>query len=164
MKNHLNRVLNLVRKTGDTMIVVDKDTDDAFVVMDLDQYELMLDTRIGYEDEWQDEDFNENIRNDSEVVVQPPQEADIWNVMQGAEDDGETWDINQLSEGEFAELEKQYQAFVNRHVEEVIDQNKTEIPIEEPEVESTEQKKLEIEKNEMEDEYGEEQFYLEPIE
>lgn len=160
MENHLNRVLKLVRKTGDTMVVVDKDGDDAFVVMDLDQYEMMLDAQMSYEDDWQDEDFEEPVEIEPEQASQSAQGPDIWNVMQKAEDKGETWDIDQLSEGEFAELEKQYQAFANRHVEEAIEEVQTELPVEKV----VEQKNPENEKNQIDDEYGEEQFYLEPVE
>ena len=42
MKDQLKRILNLVRKTGDTMIVTDPNGDDVYVVMGLDQYENIL--------------------------------------------------------------------------------------------------------------------------
>ncbi|MBI4591825.1 hypothetical protein HY733_00010 [Candidatus Uhrbacteria bacterium] len=80
-------------------------------------------------------------------------------MMQEAGDEGETWDIDQLNEEEFADLEKQYQAFARGHVQEAVEQearkpkNQEEVPA----VEDTP-------KNSDEDEYGEEQFYLEPVE
>ena len=43
MKDQLKRILGLVRRTGDTMIVTDPNGEDVFVVMDLDQYEMLLD-------------------------------------------------------------------------------------------------------------------------
>ena len=137
MENHLKRVLNLVRKTGDTMVVVDKDGNDSFVVMDLDRYEMLLDAQIQTESEGK-----------------PAVGANIWDVMQEAGDEGETWDIDQLNEEEFADLEKQYQAFARGHVEETQKFQKQE---EIPDVEN-------VAKNSDEDEYGEEQFYLEPVE
>lgn len=41
-QSQLNRTLNLVRRTGDKLIILDKDSDDAFVLMDLDGYEKVL--------------------------------------------------------------------------------------------------------------------------
>ncbi|NQV90131.1 hypothetical protein HQ487_01850 [Candidatus Uhrbacteria bacterium] len=159
MENHLKRVLDLVQKTGDTMIVVDKQGDDAFVVMDLDQYEAILDAQFQDKAEWEDEMFEEEAEVDSEEkqdLELPPRAPDIWGVMQGAEKEGETWDIDQLSEGELAELERQYQAFASRHVEEAIDEIEVNPVID--------QKEPKIEKPIQDDVYGEEQFYLEPIE
>ncbi|MBI4591826.1 hypothetical protein HY733_00015 [Candidatus Uhrbacteria bacterium] len=57
MENHLKRVLNLVRKIGDTMVVVDKDGSDSFVVMDLDRYEMLLDAQDGFEDDVEESRF-----------------------------------------------------------------------------------------------------------
>ena len=39
----LNRVMNLIRRTGDRCVVLDNENSDAMVVMDLDEYERMLD-------------------------------------------------------------------------------------------------------------------------
>jgi PHD/YefM family antitoxin component YafN of YafNO toxin-antitoxin module len=157
MENHLKRVLNLIKKTGDTMVVVDKEGEDSFVVMDLDQYEMLLDSQMEYEDNVGDaiEDFRES--EDPQDSQTPPNASDsnIWDVMQEAGEEGETWDIDQLSEEEYKDLEKQYELFANKHVEEVIQE--TQNPIEKKETQKNEQVK-------KDDEYGEEQFYLEPIE
>lgn len=40
--NNFQRILDLVRRTGDKMVVTDSNGDDAYVVMDLDEYELIL--------------------------------------------------------------------------------------------------------------------------
>ena len=40
--NNFQRILDLVRRTGDKMVVTDPNGDDAYVIMDLDEYELML--------------------------------------------------------------------------------------------------------------------------
>jgi hypothetical protein len=42
MKDQFKRVLELVRKTGDTMVVTDTNGKDVYVVMDLDHYESMI--------------------------------------------------------------------------------------------------------------------------
>ena len=147
MENHLKRVLNLVRKTGDTMVVVDKDGDDSFVVMDLDQYEMLLDSHKDLSD----------LSPEAPGGGKPPanqDSANIWDVMQEAGEEGETWDVDQLNDEELADLEKQYQDFASRHVKDAI-------------VEATsENTKIheKPQKNKEDDEYGEEQFYLEPVE
>lgn len=146
MENHLKRVLSLVRKTGDTMIVVDKDGQESFVVMDLDQYEMLLDAQF-MEEDWDDGILEEGVQ---EEEIQPESKKtmgpDIWDVMPEAGDEGETWDVDQLSQEEFSNLEKQYEAFASRHVKEAIEETKI------------------VPKKKEDDEYGEEQFYLEPVE
>jgi PHD/YefM family antitoxin component YafN of YafNO toxin-antitoxin module len=151
MENHLKRVLNLVRKTGDTMIVVDKDSDDSFVVMDLDQYEMLLDSQFG---------FDEQRGETEEEPVLESSGPDIWDVMPGADDESQTWDIDQLNQEELAELEKQYETFANRHVKEAIEEvhKDSELAGQPPQ---TSQKTPQKEGG---DDYGEEQFYLEPVE
>ena len=57
MKNEqLNRILKLVDKTGDKFIVLDKDTDRAFAILDLEDYELMHDDAYDLESDFDDED------------------------------------------------------------------------------------------------------------
>ncbi|MBI2473854.1 hypothetical protein HYV70_04875 [Candidatus Uhrbacteria bacterium] len=151
MEQHLKRVLNLVRRTGDTMVVVDKDSEDAFVVMDLDRYEHLLDETSFLED-----DFDEDIDDSSERLVfseDSEPEPSIWDVMQSADGEGQTWDLQDLSKEELSDLEKNYKEFADRH------QTKT-IPESEPQT----KKEQEIVEKKNEEEYGEEQFYLEPIE
>ena len=41
--NQLNRVMRLVRRTGDRCVVLDNESDEAVVVLNLDEYERMLD-------------------------------------------------------------------------------------------------------------------------
>ncbi|TAL51114.1 hypothetical protein EPN81_00755 [Patescibacteria group bacterium] len=152
MENHLKRVLDLVRRTGDTMVVVDKDSNDSFVVMDLDRYEMLLDAQEGFEDDVEESDFQ------PESSVKSAMGGNIWDVMQEAGDEGETWDIDQLSEEEFTELEKQYQDFARGHVEEAVEETKKLQKQEEMPNAKNVGKSLD------DDEYGEEQFYLEPVE
>ncbi len=42
MDNQFKRILDLVRRTGDRMVVTDPEGQDPVVVMDLDEYEAML--------------------------------------------------------------------------------------------------------------------------
>lgn len=41
MKDILERVFNLIRKTGDKVVIVDQNDETAYVVMNLDDYEKM---------------------------------------------------------------------------------------------------------------------------
>lgn len=151
MEQHLKRVLNLVRRTGDTMVVVDKDSDDAFVVMDLDRYEHLLD-----ETSFFDED-REDFVPESSSFKDPEVDSTIWDVMQTADGEGETWNLDQLSKEELSDLEKNYKEFAARH--ETIKQTQpTKSEAEYPE------KEIKDEQKKGDEEYGEEQFYLEPIE
>jgi len=54
--SQLNRVLKLVRRTGDKLVVFDKETDAAFAIMDLDQYENLLDEADFDSSDWNDDD------------------------------------------------------------------------------------------------------------
>ncbi|KKR03768.1 MAG: hypothetical protein UT30_C0019G0004 [Candidatus Uhrbacteria bacterium GW2011_GWF2_39_13] len=153
MEQHLKRVLNLVRRTGDTMVVVDKDGSDAFVVMDLDRYEHLLDETSFFDEEI--DDFSQ------ESIPSEIQESEstIWDVMQTTDGEGETWNLDKLSEEELSDLEKNYKEFAARH--ETIKQNESnKSDVEHPEKE----KEIENQQKKNDEEYGEEQFYLEPIE
>lgn len=157
MENHLKRVLSLIQKTGDTMVVVDKEGEDSFVVMDLDQYEMLLDSQMEYEDNFGGaiEDLGESEDPQVSQASLNARDSNIWDVMQEAGEEGETWDIDQLSEEEYKALEKQYELFANKHVEEAVQETQN------PMVQKAMQKNQPVKKD---DEYGEEQFYLEPIE
>ncbi len=41
--NQINRVINLVRKTGDRVVVMDQETEEVLVMMRLDEYENLMD-------------------------------------------------------------------------------------------------------------------------
>ncbi|MBI2474824.1 hypothetical protein HYV69_00135 [Candidatus Uhrbacteria bacterium] len=101
MTSQFRHILNLVRKTGDTMIVTDPDGNDVFVVMDLPKYESFL-------------------NKDSK-------EKDLFDVMKSANSDTETWNMSEMDEKEIEEIEKQYQEFTNKNVEKAIEENTTKI-------------------------------------
>ncbi len=129
MKDTLRRILDLVRKTGDTMVVTDQEGEDVFVVMGLEQYEFLID---------------ETPRQFNTATASKSAEPEIWDTMKSAGEEGETWDLAQMSEEELSELEEQYRQFAKRNVE---------TAIEEP-----------SEKPKKKNDFGEEQFYLEPVE
>jgi len=41
--NQLNRLLKLINRTGDRLVILDKDTESAIVMMEVDEYEKILD-------------------------------------------------------------------------------------------------------------------------
>lgn len=111
------------------MIVTDPDGDDVFVVMDFQKYESF--SLLGREKE-----------------VKEDTKKDIWDVMKPANSDVDTWDMDKIDDQELEDIEKQYQQFTNKQVEEVISENSPKIS----------------ENNDKNDEFGEEEFYLEPVE
>jgi len=140
------------------MIVTDSDGENAYVVIDLDQYELFIDAPFskgkeidsGVETDIYPDIDPENEPND--VVGHDLEEEgipDIWDVMKSAGGEGPTWNPEQLSDEELVDLEKQYEAFAKRNVQDAIEET---IP-----------KTAESDSKKDEDEFGEEQFYLEPI-
>lgn len=158
MKDQLKRILNLVRKTGDTMIVTDPNGDDVYVVMNLDQYESLL--------ELPNDSYLETLENDEQIEDIWPElpisesnnsetkrETDIWETMQPAGENGDTWNVSNMSEMEIADMERQYKDYVTKAISDVV----------EPEKDKTTENTSQIPKQ-NEEEFGEEQFYLEPIE
>ncbi len=79
----------------------------------------------------------------------PP--TDIWEAMQPAGQEGETWDLNKMSEPEKADLVRQFEDYQAGKDEEKVEDGNSKI------------EEVKEEKKEDED-FGEEQFYLEPIE
>lgn len=43
-QNQLDRIIRLVKRTGDRFVILDRDTDEAMVVMNLNEYEDLLNT------------------------------------------------------------------------------------------------------------------------
>lgn len=162
MKDEFKRILNLVRKTGDRMIVTDTDGQNAYVVMDLDQYERLLDDSFNKLEEIKDNHENEMELNDyswpqpiSDVLKSESKlSPDIWNTMKVAGSEAETWDLSKMSENDVADLEKQYQKYAQEAVSSVV------VPTESESEKTVFPPKL----AEFEEDFGEEQFYLEPIE
>lgn len=168
MKKHLQRILDLVKLTGDTMVVVDKDKDEGFVVMSLDRYELMIDLQQDFDSQIRDnnkvlEDFDDELFDECDVfdTVETTDEnqvarPSVWDVMKPANKDGETWNMDAMEQAEISELKKQYEQFAQKNtpesVKETIQKEGGSVEVQQ----SVSEKK--------DDEFGEEQFYLEPIE
>jgi hypothetical protein len=170
MNNHFERILALVKKTGDTMIVVDKHEEKTYVVMGLDRYESMV-LKQGEEVL----NVNKSIIVDNEASTKSSVSPDegskkVWNVMQSAGENGETWNLENLTGAEKEDLERQYHEYASKHSNGAMHalegsgegdldglKNKDNKVVEE---DDDSNKDTVINK----DEYSEEQFYLEPVE
>ena len=170
MNDQFRRILDLVRRTGDRMVVTDPEGNDAFVVMDLESYEQMIDLEDHVFEDFGDTDGLTEIDSEKPVTSHlSPETSGIFDHMPSAGQNTETWDINKLSSEELAELEKKFAEFsekveevaanedVGRSQEDVVLHNESEeTPTNDPLTPAADSKE--------DDEFGEEQFYLEPIE
>ena len=77
MQRQLERIINLVKKTGDRLVVLDRDNPrKSYVVMDINDYEALVDgneCRCDYEDE--DNDFHSELWDEND----DDEEDDDWN-------------------------------------------------------------------------------------
>lgn len=73
----LKRILDLIRKTGDRMVVADSETDKVFVIMDLDEYENLS----GFEFLGDDADLDDSFSNGENEVSE-----DVTDFFLGAEE------------------------------------------------------------------------------
>lgn len=175
MDKQLRRILNLVRKTGDRMVVTDGNGEDVYVVMGLEQYENLVIPhgitgvqpvgRDELEDGWFEDCGPEEEpgrvgpsyakASEGKPVIVPPLSAppsDIWEAMPPAGSESETWNISTMSDAEKIDLEKQFENYQQ-------EKGKAAVGVEKP-VEQTVETKIEP----KDEDFGEEQFYLEPIE
>jgi len=145
MNKSFRRILDLIRRTGDRMVVTDPDGEDAFVVMDIDQYEALLGLDDGLMDDFLGDDPDpEPSTPPAPPVLEAEPPKDIWDVMPEAGQNEPTWDYAKLTEEERAEFERKFTEAATKPA---------------PPVEPKPQ-----EKPKEDEDLGEEQFYLEPIE
>jgi hypothetical protein len=160
MDHQLKRLLGLVRRTGDRLVVTDPDGEDAYVLMGLGAYEKLAD-RSGlaepetwdrpcrFEDDYYDEDFDdEEFETGPEWVIPDElsreeggrpvfrKEKDIWGAMPRADEESETWNPEKFDDEDKKIIKEK---FGNPD--------------------------FSAQPSEKDDEtFGEEQFYLEPVE
>ncbi len=167
MEKQFRRILDLIRRTGDRMIVTDSDGENVYVIMDLEAYEAIIDMEDQVFDAIMEEEGareetkgkthdNPPVRDESASATKENGQSEprVWDHMAPAGSDAETWDLNKLSPDELADLERHFNDLSNKAKE--IAQKDA----------ATESKPVEQSgtKKDDEDEFGEEQFYLEPIE
>jgi len=148
MDQQLRRLLALAKRTGDRLIITDPDGLQAYVLMGLDQYESLM----GLKAKISPTNLPVKERPMSRSVQAPPLApefpsitedvdedevpTDIWDVVAPADRTNETWDLAKMSQEERLNVQKQFELYKNR----------------------------EKAKNQKEEDFGEEQFYLEPVE
>jgi exoribonuclease R len=150
----LNRVLKLVKRTGDRFVVLDQETDNVLVVMNVDEYEDLLNQTIPPE-ELDEEDMLDKIDCDikSWQKKRSANQEELQNFLEDDEDlDEESLPDNFSTENSFDEKESE------------------ELPAEFDNKNTAEEESLEDVPHEDEEKYeegegGEEpKFYLEPVE
>ncbi|HBK34839.1 MAG: hypothetical protein UU08_C0015G0004 [Candidatus Uhrbacteria bacterium GW2011_GWE2_40_58] len=162
MTNQFQRIFDLIRRTGDRMVVMDPKGDQTFVIMDIDQYEMLLDLTSHTEEENFDSNSNDFFLNEDEIEMEDNhcQECqNIWEAMPSAEEkEAETWDLSKTGEEEMREFEIAYQQFLREKSEKISKK------IDKEEVISVDRKNTWETTEKSDRDFGEEQFYLEPIE
>jgi hypothetical protein len=182
MQGKWERLIRLVRETGDRLVVTDSESEDVFVLMSIGQYEELLG---GQDTSRHDDDHaarpeqpavnqpvvREIAGEQYEEVVSVSQDEDppeeIWDVLQsggGEEADesaSESWDVSRLNDEEKAFLKRQYEKFKQGD-------SGAQAPVEEsspttPQAQSEPEPRVVVE-DDKDDDFTEEQFYLEPIE
>jgi|GEM_PF-1225683 len=221
MDHQFKRLLNLVRRTGDRLVVTDPNGEDTYVLMGLEAYENLADRLPSVEpepwdkprrfdhdfiDDYYDEDYDdeedefkikpeweipEELSSDpvdpvganggSPTVDRLPTEANItdkkiWDIMPPAGDKSETWNPEKFNEEEKKVVEDKFEKpeFTPKK-EEPLDPSILQGRPEESKGDSapfdsgsgsseTDRRARGVEASKNEDEPGEEQFYLEPVE
>ncbi|MFA6131865.1 MAG: hypothetical protein WC702_02220 [Patescibacteria group bacterium] len=163
MDHQLKRLLDLVRRTGDRLVVTDPNGEDTYVLMGLEAYEKLADSlpmvdpepqdkphRFDddflddyYDDDYDKEEFSDKIKPEWAVPEEMPREKidesvskNIWEVMPPAGEVTETWNPEKFNDADKKVVEEKF---------------------EKPDFSSQPSKK-------DDEEPGEEQFYLEPVE
>jgi hypothetical protein len=158
MKDQFQRLLHLAKTTGDRLIITDPEGENAFVIMDIDQYEaLIYADDICDDGEWDFDDLESaDFHEDKSAKIQ--EEPTIWETMHTEGQGGkETWDLDGLSEEEMVDLEKQFQDFVTANGVKLEKKQEEIVDVIDENIET--QSEVSIGED-----LGEEQFYLEPIE
>jgi len=135
--NNFKRILDLVRRTGDKLVVTDPDGEQAFVVMDLDEYEILLEENGLIEPYCGDEDMFGDFKPD---------------------DLDEDFLFDDVVESELD------QEFAPEPPPELLDQLGTDLVEEESDLDAKINANLSEDQPKKSDDEPEEQFYLEPVE
>jgi len=154
MDKKFRRILDLIRRSGDRMIVTSPEGDDAFVVMGLEDYEILMELEqlaISSQDDFEGEVPLPPQPEAGSSLAEATDSTGIFDVMQSADSGGPTWDLSAMSAAERSEVEAQFRA-------QSVGEKPSEIKVEEPKIVPL------IQKKDDDDDLGEEQFYLEPVE
>ena len=138
MNDQFQRILNLVRHRSNGCYR--SRPWHVYVVMDIDQYQALVDFEYKRPQSWATDQSQSN-------KSQPR----IWDTMKPSGEPGQTWNLSQLNPDQLQELERQFSASQTDVVA-------SSVP---PEVQTEVPKPI---PSPVDDGFGEEQFYLEPIE
>jgi hypothetical protein len=193
MDHQLKRLLNLVRRTGDRLVVTDPNGEDTYVLMGLEAYEKIADRSRASDIDFSgsddvdnfEDDFYENeddyVKNywdcdecdgscetcqkydlNNQDIEPPPTpifsapptpKEDIWSAMPEAGSNSETWNVNNFDEAEQKIVKEKFGEDVGANGIRPSNEPEPSLPIIEQDTNS-----------QKPDDFGEEQFYLEPIE
>ena len=107
MKHPFQRLLNLVRKTGNHVVISDFEGEEMYVILPFAQYENLLNGEDDVEPPNVD-DLQKNVQS----MATPPPVRTIWEAMPDAKNPTkETWQPNPASVEEQEEIKKQYEQF-----------------------------------------------------
>ena len=153
--NQLNRLLKLINRTGDRLVVLDKDTDTSVVMMEIDEYEKILNGGPRLED-----------MSESDILDKINREVAVWrekNMANSADAVLEEEpvvckptveeEIPEIDEVEDEEIDEELAEISHKEVEKIPEEPITINPIIGPEVEL----------KDLPDDGEEEKFYLEPV-
>ena len=163
--------MDLVRKTGDRLVVTDPEGEDVFVLMGVDQYEDLLGMKDACTlchddvdkgaDEYEDSgEYSEPEELPPPAIATPPK--DIWEAMPPAGAPAETWNVEDLGKEEQEQMAKQYEAYLQGNP--VLPEVQASPVALAPEIPIPEQAPKPESPPSSADLYNEDQFYLEPIE
>jgi PHD/YefM family antitoxin component YafN of YafNO toxin-antitoxin module len=156
--NQLNRLLKLINRTGDRLVVLDKDTESAVVLMEIDEYEKLLDGGPRLEN-----------MSESDILDKINREVAVWreknlanSVSMESEDDlAAPTTENTKNEPDSEDLADEGAAENELEIAEV-SQKEAEKPTEEP-ITINPIVGPEEELKDVPDDGEEEKFYLEPV-
>lgn len=169
-QNQLDRIIRLVRRTGDRFVIMDKETDQTMVLMNLDEYENLLNDTSCLEN-LEEEDMLNKLNHDIsrwqvQKERQPLPTVQVEENLSDVQDVDEVEDIDEIEDGEFEDVDlipkneptPEPTTILEPIVEKTLEP--TNIPLEVGQVEQTfgEENLSNLPEGE------EEKFYLEPIE
>lgn len=149
------------------MVVVDENSDRGFVVMDLTRYEEMCSSEQVLTNRGEKQPQIDVLPKEQVIVAEPPSGLpNLWDVMAPSSEDAQTWDMGEMTPEEISEIERQYKEFAEKTIQEAVEEQ---IESQPDLIKETKDQNLDVSSSEdshktEEEEFGEEQFYLEPIE
>ncbi len=173
-QNQLDRIIKLVRRTGDRFVIMDKDTEETMVLMNLDEYENLLNDTSSLE-ELEEEDMLNRLNHDITRWRAQKGEPENWCEPEEKKEFTHEEVLNEISEIEDSELEN-LEDDDEMEISKEENQPKVEEPHLEPIIEKLPDSGVIIgQPTQVEQTFGEEslsdledgeeeKFYLEPVE